>query len=119
MMSSTMDISPELAVAITIAALVFLAGMLMFRSRRSQTRTVTKLASTGGPTDLRFTCAACSQRFTHSRRTMRAWKSGERSFYCNACLTKSQLTKEVSPSVSGRPSASTKHLRQKNARKKR
>ena len=84
-----MSFSPELLFAAAIAAAAFLVGMLYLYSRSKRTRSV-GLKVAGGPRNLRFTCAGCSGRFTHSRQTLSGWERGDRSFYCKACRTKSQ-----------------------------
>jgi hypothetical protein len=84
-----MQLSPELLFAASITAVAFLAGLLFLRRRAKRTRSV-GLRVSGGPANLRFTCAGCSGKFTHSRRTLGAWHKGTRSFYCNACHTKWQ-----------------------------
>jgi hypothetical protein len=89
-----MSFPPELLVAAAIAAAIFLLGVLYRHARNKRTRTRglgRKL--TGGPTNLRFTCAGCSGKFTHSRQTLSGWERGNRKFYCKACLTKSQGSK--------------------------
>jgi hypothetical protein len=86
-----MQLSPELLVAASIAAVAFLAGLLYLRARSKRTRTRglgRKIE--GGPTNLRFTCAGCSGKFTHSRQTLAAWERGNRRFHCKACQTKSR-----------------------------
>src|SRR5436190_12960184 len=81
-----MRLAPELIAAVVVA--VFLvAGLLFFRSRSRRTRNVGRPVS-HGPANLRYTCAGCSQQFTHSRRTLSLWKKGTRQFYCSACHTK-------------------------------
>jgi len=82
-----MDFSPEL-LAILVAALAFVAGLLVVRARRRQTRTVGRGTGVRGPANLRFTCANCTKQFTHSRRTLLAYEQGERKFFCNACHTR-------------------------------
>ncbi|MBC7955440.1 MAG: hypothetical protein H7Y33_06190 [Cytophagales bacterium] len=84
-----MQLSPEFLFAASIGAVAFLAGLIYLRRRTRRTRSV-GLRMAGGPTNLRFTCAGCSGKFTHSRRTLAGWNKGTRSFYCNACHTKSQ-----------------------------
>jgi len=79
----------ELLFAAAIAAVAFLAGLLVLRRRARRTRSV-GLRPSGGPANMRFTCAGCSGQFTHSRRTISAWDKGTRSFYCHACHTKWQ-----------------------------
>jgi len=100
-----MRFEPELLAAL-IAAAIFVVGLLFLRGRANRTRNVGRPVS-GGPTNLRFTCAGCSQQFTHSRRTLGAWEKGTRRFYCNACHTKwlgsrpSQSTQRSGPAGSG------------------
>jgi hypothetical protein len=84
-----MQLSPEFLFAAAIAAAAFLIGLLYLRARTKRTRSV-GLRVTGGPANLRFTCAGCSGQFTHSRRTLVAWQKGTRKFFCNACHTKWQ-----------------------------
>jgi hypothetical protein len=84
-----MSLSPELLFAAGIAAVAFLLGLLHLRARAKRTRTRSlgrKIE--GGPSNLRFTCAGCSGKFTHSRQTLAAWERGNRKFYCKACQTK-------------------------------
>lgn len=94
----TMFLTPELLFGAAIAAVFFLGGVLYLRSRAKRTRSV-GLNVAPGPANLRFTCAGCSQQFTHSRRTLGAWQQGTRKFYCKACHTKRQ---------GARPAAKTK-----------
>ena len=82
-----MQFTPELLFAAAIAAVAFLAGVLVLRGRAKRTRSV-GLRVAGGPANLRFTCKGCSGQFTHSRRTLHAWHKGARQFYCKACHTK-------------------------------
>ena len=82
-----MDFSPELF-ALIVAALAFVAGLLIVRARRRQTRTVGRGTGHKRPANLRFTCANCTKQFTHSRRTLLAYDQGERKFFCNACHTR-------------------------------
>jgi hypothetical protein len=84
-----MQLSPEFLLAAAIGAFAFVIGLLYLRRRTRRTRSV-GLRVAGGPTNLRFTCAGCSGKFTHSRRTLAGWNKGTRSFYCNACHTKAQ-----------------------------
>ena len=94
-----MSFAPEELFAVAIAAVAFLAGILLWRRRAKRTRSV-GLRVEAGPANLRFTCAGCSGKFTHSRRTISAWEKGGRSFFCNACHTKWQSTH--APSGHGR-----------------
>lgn len=83
-----MQWSPELVFAAAVGAAAFLLGILWVRGRGKRTRSV-GLKVKRGPADLRFLCAGCGGRFTHSRRTLAAWEHGARSFRCNACHTRS------------------------------
>lgn len=77
----------ELWFAAAVAAAAFVAGVLFLRARARRTRSVgRKIADE--PTNLRFSCAGCSGKFTHSRRTLSAWNKGKRKFFCKACHTK-------------------------------
>jgi transposase-like protein len=87
-----MDVSPELLFAAGIAAVAFLVGIWAVWAKAPRTRSVGRKA-TSGPAHLRYVCASCSGRFTHSRRTRMAWENGARSFYCKACHTRSLLVK--------------------------
>lgn len=82
-----MDFSPELF-AVLVAALAFVAGLVIVRTRGRQTRTKGGRARVRGPANLRFTCANCTKQFTHSRRTLLAYEQGSRQFFCNACHTR-------------------------------
>jgi DNA-directed RNA polymerase subunit RPC12/RpoP len=68
-----------------IAAFVVLAlGSFAFFKKskpvkRSQTSTY------AGPSSVNFICASCSQEFTHTKRTIAAWKKGLRRISCNNC----------------------------------
>jgi len=93
-----MQLTPEFVLAGAVAAVVFLAGILYLRARAKRTRSVGWKASRG-PGNLRFTCAGCSQQFTHSRRTLVAWRKGERKFLCKACHTKGQASHSTRPSA--------------------
>jgi hypothetical protein len=90
-----MRMAPEL-VAGVVTVVVALVGLLLRRGRGRRTRTVGRPVS-GGPSNLRYTCAGCSQQFTHSRRTLGAWKKGTRQFYCNACHTKWRSARPAPP----------------------
>ncbi len=94
-----MSFTPDELFAAAIAAVAFSAGVLFWRSRARRTRSVGRRLE-AGPSNLRFTCAGCSGKFTHSRRTISAWEKGGRSFFCNACHTKWQSTH--APSGHGR-----------------
>jgi len=52
-----MEFSPEL-LAVLVTALAFLAGLLIVRARRRQTRTVGRGTGQKRPANLRFTCAS-------------------------------------------------------------
>ncbi|MBX3619208.1 MAG: hypothetical protein KF891_04355 [Rhizobacter sp.] len=80
--------SPEIVFAVAVGLVAFLAGLLLVRKRAKRTRSV-GLKVKSGPAELRFVCASCGGRFTHSRRTLTAWENGARSFYCSACHTRS------------------------------
>ena len=80
--------SSELIFAAMVAALVFVVGRHLVRWRVRRTRIVGRHASGDGPANLRYTCAGCAAKFTHTRRTLLAWRKGRRSFYCKACHTK-------------------------------
>jgi len=82
------QIAPEL-IAAAVAVVVIVAGLLIQRAGGRRTRNVGRPVS-DGPANLRFTCAGCKQQFTHSRRTLGAWRSGTRGFQCNACHTRSR-----------------------------
>ena len=94
-----MSFAPEQLFAAAMAAVAFLAGILLWRRRARRTRSVGRRLE-AGPSNLRFTCAGCSGKFTHSRRTISAWEKGGRSFFCSACHTKWQSTH--APSGHGR-----------------
>jgi hypothetical protein len=81
-----MQLAPELIAAV-VAAVFLVVGLWFLRSRSRRTRNVGRPVSIG-PANLRYTCAGCSQQFTHSRRTLGAWKKGTRQFYCSACHTR-------------------------------
>jgi hypothetical protein len=81
-------LSPELAFAVAVAAVAFLFGILQLRSRGRRTRSVGHKPDEM-PANLRYICASCGGRFTHTRRTVAAWKKGARSFHCRACHTRS------------------------------
>jgi hypothetical protein len=90
-----MRMAPEL-VAGVFAVVVVLVGLVVQRSRARRTRTVGRPESRG-PSNLRYTCAGCSQQFTHSRRTLGAWKKGTRQFYCSACHTRWRSARAAPP----------------------
>lgn len=92
-----MELSPELWFAASIAAVAFLVGIWLWRVRGPRTRSVGRMAGRG-PAELRYVCASCSGRFTHSRRTRLAMEKGARSFYCKACYTRSMSVKAPPPS---------------------
>jgi hypothetical protein len=98
-----MQLAPELIAAV-VAAVVLAVGLLFLRAKTKRTRNVGRPVS-GGPANLRYTCAGCSQQFTHSRRTLGAWEKGTRQFYCNACHTKWRGSHPAQPAQGGRASA--------------
>jgi DNA-directed RNA polymerase subunit RPC12/RpoP len=81
-------LSTELAFALAIGAVAFLAGILKLRGKGSRTRSVGHKPDEL-PANLRYICASCGGRFTHTRRTVAAWKNGARSFHCRSCHTRS------------------------------
>jgi hypothetical protein len=81
-----MPIAPEIVAAMAVGAVV-VVGLMFKRLRSTRTRNVGRPVA-DGPANLRFTCAGCSQQFTHSRRTLSAWRKGTRQFFCNACHTR-------------------------------
>jgi len=87
-------------IAAVVALVVLVGGLWVLRARTKRTRNVGRPVS-GGPKSLRYTCAGCSQQFTHSRRTLGAWTKGTRQFYCNACHTKSRGS-HPAPAAQGR-----------------
>lgn len=80
--------SSELLFALAFAVAAFLAGLLYLRSRSRRTRSVVLGGRRADTQQLRFTCASCSRKFTHSRRTLAARDAGARSFLCKACHTR-------------------------------
>jgi hypothetical protein len=68
-----------------LIGIIFLIAVV--RARTKQTRKTTRPTSRG-PASLQFTCAGCSQQFTHTKRTVAAWEKGTRRFFCNACHQK-------------------------------
>lgn len=84
-----MEWSSELVFAAAVAAAAFLFGVLWLRGKAQRTRTRGKGRGGAAPANLRFVCAGCGGRFTHSRRTLAAWEKGATSFYCRACYTRS------------------------------
>lgn len=91
--------SPELIFAAAIAAAAFLGGLLWLRNQGPKTRNVAHKGrrDVPAPTNLRYTCAGCAGQFTHSRRTLSARDKGAKSFYCNACNTRSLTVPEPKP----------------------
>lgn len=81
-----MQIAPELRTGLGIAFFVVLV-LLFFRVRAARSRRAERPLSRG-PANMRFTCAGCTELFTHTKRTLGAWEKGTRRFYCNACHTK-------------------------------
>lgn len=95
-----MSWSPELLFAAAVGAIAFLGGLLWLRKRGPRTRNVAhgKAARTApAPANLRYTCAGCSGQFTHSRRTLSARDKGAKSFFCNACHTRSITVPKPKP----------------------
>lgn len=75
-----MSLTPEiLAVGAAIVAVMF----IVFRARRRPTER--SADRTSAPADMRFICGSCRGQFTHTRRTIAAWQSGSRRFFCNDC----------------------------------
>ena len=98
-----MQITPELLVGLGIAIAIALV-LLVFRARATR-RTRFERPVSRGPADLRFTCAGCSEQFTHTRRTLGAWEKGTRRFYCNACHKKWRGSQPIPPSQSNKPAS--------------
>lgn len=95
-----MAVSPEFLFAAAIAAAVFLGGFLWSRRQGPKTRNVPHgkgRREAPAPTNLRYTCAGCAGQFTHSRRTLSAREKGAKSFYCNACHTRSLTVPKPKP----------------------
>lgn len=91
---------PELLFATAVAAAAFLVGLVWLRHRSPRTRNVVHGKGRRGvaaPANLRYTCAGCSGHFTHSRRTLAARDKGAKSFYCNACHTRSITVPKPKP----------------------
>lgn len=86
-----MRLSLELIIA-AVGTAAFVIGLLFLRGKATRTRNVGRPV-TSGPASLRYNCAGCAQKFTHSRRTLADWKRGTRRFYCNACHTKRRLSR--------------------------
>jgi hypothetical protein len=99
-----MQVVPEFLFAAAIAAVAFLCGIFYLRARSRRTRSVGRRVSRG-PANLRFTCAGCSNQFTHSRRTQAAWENGTRKFFCHACHTKSRGAQAAAGPSASIPSA--------------
>ncbi|MET0336079.1 MAG: hypothetical protein ABW190_17580 [Rhizobacter sp.] len=92
--------SPELYFAAGVAAIAFLAGLLWLRRKGPRTRNVAHgkgARAMPAPANLRYTCAGCASQFTHSRRTLAAREKGAKSFYCNACHTRSITVPKPKP----------------------
>lgn len=65
-----------------------------------------------GPTDMHFTCAGCSGRFAHTRRTVAAWEKGSRRVFCDACHKqwRNAQPPQVAPQVAPpRPAIASSH----------
>jgi hypothetical protein len=95
-----MALSPEFLFAAAIAAVVFLGGFLWLRKQGPKTRNVAHgkgRREIPAPANLRYTCAGCAGQFTHSRRTLSAREKGAKSFYCNACHTRSLTVPKPKP----------------------
>lgn len=91
--------SSELIFAISVAAVAFLGGLLWLRKRGPKTRNVAHKGrrDVPAPANLRYTCAGCAGQFTHSRRTLSTRDKGAKSFYCNACNTRSLTVPKPKP----------------------
>ncbi|MBL0730357.1 hypothetical protein [Piscinibacter sp. HJYY11] len=91
--------SSELIFAAAVAAAAFLAGLVWVRRRGPKTRNVAHKGrrNVPAPANLRYTCAGCAGQFTHSRRTLSAREKGAKSFYCNACNTRSLTVPKPKP----------------------
>jgi hypothetical protein len=95
-----MSWSPELLFAAAVAVAAFLVGLVWLRNRSPRTRNVAHgkgRRGTAAPANLRYTCAGCSGQFTHSRRTLATRDKGAKSFYCNACHTRSITVPQPKP----------------------
>lgn len=89
--------SPEFFWAAAVAAVVFLVGVVWLCRQGPRTRTRGRGHSGAAPSNLRYVCASCAGRFTHTRRTLAAWERGAKSYYCHACHTRSLTTPKPKP----------------------
>lgn len=95
-----MLLTPELLAGLAVVFIIIVVALLFFRTRAGRTRIV-QMPVSRGPANLRFTCAGCSEQFTHTKRTLGAWEKGTRRFYCNACHTKWRGSHPSQPAQGG------------------
>lgn len=104
-----MQLPTELFIGAGLAAAVAVA--IVVRQLEKGGRGVQRPAPRG-PANLRFTCAGCSEQFTHTRRTLGAWEKGTRRFYCNECHKKWRNSQPPQPlQREGSPGATYASLR--------
>ena len=76
---------PDFTYFVVGAGLLILAVAIVRRLGRKAKNSEVSRKQSRGPADLRYTCARCSSQETHSKRTLSAWESGSRKFFCNSC----------------------------------
>ena len=69
---------------LTLGLVLGLVVFLMVRRRTSGKQRSERVASSA-PGNLHYVCAGCEGHFTHTKRTIRAWQTGTRRFFCNDC----------------------------------
>jgi hypothetical protein len=104
--------------AIAFAVLVVLVIAAFALARRASRRTRTQsLASVRAPASLHFVCAGCSERYSHTKRTVSAFERGTTRLFCNACHGKwvagrprQQQSVASRERLSGGSNAHTRHV---------
>ena len=73
---------------LAIGACVVVVALLLvfaFIARKSRSGAQQPVSRSGAPANLHFTCAKCSQRFPHTKRTVAAFERGTKRLFCGAC----------------------------------
>ena len=79
---------PSVDLVAGVVGIVALVIGFLFWRRNAGHSPGAKTRSFRGPTNMHFTCAACSGQFVHTKRTVAAWEKGSRRVFCDACHKK-------------------------------
>ena len=78
------DVEPYTAIAAVVGVAILVIVIYSIKRHGETSRT----QRGGSPPDVRFTCAKCSGLFPHTKRTVAAWKNGNRRIFCDDCHRK-------------------------------